>query len=79
MYFLARDQQAIPFLDANGEDIHSTSIACVSLIKDPQIPDSQFPGCQRIRAEPFPPARFPERLIRQLLPDGIPDNRSMPR
>ena len=40
MYFLTRDQQAISSLDANGENIHAPGIVCVSLIKDPKIPDS---------------------------------------
>ncbi|MGH9782713.1 MAG: hypothetical protein ACRD88_00890 [Terriglobia bacterium] len=78
MYFLTRDQEAIPALDANGENIHAPGIVCVSLIEHPQIPNSQFPGCQRIRAEPFAVTSFLKRLILQLFPDGIPEDRSMP-
>ena len=77
MYFLTRYQQATPFLDANSEDIQSAAIVSVRLIEDPQIPDSQFPGRERIRAEPFAAARFLKRLILQLFPYGIPEARSM--
>ncbi|MGH9783154.1 MAG: hypothetical protein ACRD88_03130, partial [Terriglobia bacterium] len=59
MYFLTRDQEAISALDANGENIHAPDIVCISFIEHPQIPDSQFPGCQRIRGGAASAGAFP--------------------
>lgn len=56
---------------------HEPSIGSVRLIKNPQIPDSQFPGRQKIRAKPLAAARFVKRLKLQLFSDSIPEDRSV--